>query len=84
MANLTIKNMDDKLYNDLKASAKRHHRSIASEATAIIEHALWSERLSEEQVLRRAAQSRARFKGPGPGLTMDEIISAIHEGRRFE
>lgn len=84
MANLTIRGMDDKLYNDLKASAGRHHRSIAREATAILEHVLWRSRLTEAEILRRAADSRARFKGPGPGLTMDEIIEAIHEGRRFE
>ena len=82
MANLTIKGMDDTLYNDLKASAERHHRSIASEATAIIERALRSERLSEEQVLDLARRSRARVTGPG--LTMDEIIAAIKEGRKYE
>ena len=84
MANLTIKGMDDRLYNDLKDRAKRHHRSIASEATAILERILWASKPTEEEILRRAAASRARFKGPGPGLTMDEIIAAIHEGRRFQ
>ena len=82
MANLTIKNMDDKLYNELKASAKRHHRSIASEATAIIERTLWNDQLTREEVLDIARRSRALFDGPG--LTMDEIISAIKEGRKYE
>lgn len=82
MANLTIKNMDDKLYNDLKASAKRHHRSIASEATAILEQVLWRPRMTEAEVMRLAAKSRAHFSGPG--LPMEEIIAAIKEGRKYE
>ena len=82
MANLTIKGMDDQLYDDLKASAERHHRSIAREATAIIEQALNAERISTEEVLRIAARSRARFTGPA--LTADETIAAIKDTRRFE
>ena len=82
MANLTIKGMDDKLYNDLKASADRHHRSIAGEATAILEQVLWEPKLTEAEILRLAAESRARFSGPG--LSMDEVIAAIKEGRKYE
>lgn len=82
MANLTIKNMSDQLYHDLKASAARHHRSIANEAISILEQALWAPRMSEADIQRMASDSRARFTGPG--LSMDETIAAIKEGRKYE
>jgi len=82
MANLTIKGMDDKLYNDLKASAQRNHRSIANEATFILERALQTTRPTKREVLQMAERSRARVQGPG--LSVDEIIAAIKEGRRYE
>ena len=40
MATLNIKNLPDRLYRQLKARAKRQHRSVAQEVTHILTAAL--------------------------------------------
>jgi len=40
MATLNIKNLPDALYHELKARAKRQHRSVAQEVTRILAEAL--------------------------------------------
>ena len=40
MATLTVRNIDDEVYERLKARAKAHRRSITQEAAYILERAL--------------------------------------------
>ena len=40
MATLNVKNMPDELYQRLKARARREHRSVAQEVTALLAAAL--------------------------------------------
>ena len=40
MATLNVKNLPDALYRELKARAKRQHRSVAQEVTHILTEAL--------------------------------------------
>ena len=40
MANITIKNIPEKLYRRVKASAAAHHRSVNSEVIVCLEKAL--------------------------------------------
>ncbi|MCK5200022.1 MAG: Arc family DNA-binding protein [Spirochaetales bacterium] len=79
MAALNIKSIPENLYKELKKSAKIHHRSINSEVIAILEPVLMHTKVSKEQHLRYAADTRSRVK-PGT-ITIQDITNAIHEGR---
>ncbi len=79
MAALNIKSIPEDLYDELKKSAKLHHRSINSEVIAILEQVLMHTRITKEQHLRNAAETRSRVK---PGIiNVQDITNAIHEGR---
>lgn len=62
MANLTLKNIPDDLYELLKEAANRHHRSINSELIACLEKMLLPNRLAPDQILANARAVRARVK----------------------
>lgn len=79
MATLTIKNVPDDLYEQLKRSAERHRRSINSEAIVCLERVLQSERLDPEVLLARARHLRTRT--PNLFITDDELRSAREWGR---
>lgn len=58
MANLTVKDLPDALYEKLKQQARAHRRSIASETTVILERALGERATPEGELLRRAQRLR--------------------------
>jgi plasmid stability protein len=60
VATLTVKNIPTELYEQLKASAAAHRRSINSEILVCLERALRSERLDPEAQLARADALRER------------------------
>jgi plasmid stability protein len=60
MPNLTVKNIPEYLYTDLKRYAKMNHRSLNSEIIVCIEKAIRSSRISPEESLVRARQLRAK------------------------
>ncbi|KAI9130977.1 FitA-like ribbon-helix-helix domain-containing protein [Acaryochloris sp. CCMEE 5410] len=62
MANLTLKNIPDDLYELLKETANRNHRSINSELIACLEQMLLPNRLAPDQILANARAVRARVK----------------------
>ena len=65
MANLTIKNVPEKLHRRLKQSAAEHRRSMNSEAIACLERVLISRRIDPQEFLARA---RARSMSQGHGV----------------
>lgn len=79
MATMTIKNVPDDLYDQLKKSAGRHRRSINSEAIVCLEQVLRSKRVDPEALLARAR--RARVRSPDLFVTDDELRSAREWGR---
>lgn len=60
MANLTVRDLPDELYERLRQQAKAHRRSITAETTVILERALGGRALREDELLRRAKALRER------------------------
>lgn len=80
MATLTIKNLPDALYAELKARAAAHRRSINSEAILAVERALTEPTAGDPgQLLATLRRSRARLKGLY--LTDKELQAARASGR---
>lgn len=79
MPALTVKNIPNDLYDELKQTAAQHHRSINSEVIVCLKRMLLpnkispQDRLKEIQVLRRQIAVDA--------ISVEEIDEAINEGR---
>ena len=58
MPTLTLKNIPDELYEQLKESARMNRRSINSEIIVCIERFLHSNRIAPETVLTKARKLR--------------------------
>ncbi len=79
MPALTIKNVPDDLYNELKYVAKQHHRSINSEVIVSLKRVLLPQKTSSEDVLRSIQTLRSQITPDV--ITTDDIEQAINEGR---
>ncbi len=79
MPALTIKNIPNDLYNELKTVAKQHHRSINSEVIMCLKRTLLPQKTSPESRLAEIRTLRKRIKPDA--FTDDEIAQAIDEGR---
>ncbi len=80
MATLTIKNLPDPLYAQLKARAAEHRRSINSEAILAVERALTEPEVGDPTKLL-AALRRSRARLQGLYLTDKELRNARGSGR---
>ena len=78
MANITIKNMPDELYNIVKSLAKSHQRSINTELILRIQKSVGSERLDPDKIRELARDFRKHIK---VRLAPEEIEKAINKGR---
>ena len=79
MPSLTIKNLPDELYDELKQAAEQEHRSINSEVIVRLKRSLFPEKASPVAKLEKIRAIRSQIK---PGiLNEDEIEQAINEGR---
>ncbi len=58
MSTVTIKNIPDDLYENLKRAAAANHRSINGEVIVCIERAVGARKIDEEEVLQRARRLR--------------------------
>ncbi len=76
---LTLKNIPDAVYEQLKASAQLHRRSMNSEAIVCLEAALVPARVAPTERLARARELRAALK-PAKFLAHD-IDTLKREGR---
>lgn len=79
MPALTIKNIPDELYNELKQNAELHRRSINSEILTYLEKALLPKKVTVSERLKRAEALRAQIK-PNV-ITPEEIENAINRDR---
>jgi plasmid stability protein len=78
MANLTVKDLPDSLYEKLKSQAHANRRSIASEVTVLLERALGERATPEEELLHRAKRLRDRTP---TRLTEEKRREALRRGR---
>ena len=79
MASITLKNIPDDLYQQLKDTARAHHRSINSELINCLEIVLKPKKVAVEQRLTRLRSVRAQVK-PNT-VEHEDIRQAIAEGR---
>lgn len=79
MASLTIKNIPEHLYDQLKLVAQNHRRSINSEIIVCLETALLPKKVQAEKRLASAQLLRNQVKATL--LTAEDITTAKHEGR---
>lgn len=80
MATITIKNIPDDLYDELKQAARAHHRSINGEVIYCIEQTI--RRRQREDVAGLLEEIRAvRERNTRIYLTDEAIDEAIDEGR---
>ena len=79
MPTITLKNIPDELYEQLKAAAKANRRSINSQVLVCIERSLGGRPLEPAETLRRARSLREMT---GAYLIDDETFTqAKNEGR---
>lgn len=77
--NITVKNIPDEIYNQLKRDAKLNHRSLNGQVIASLEQVYQPKRRSVEEILAQARELRKAFKGEK--ITDAEIERDINEGR---
>jgi len=79
MPALTIKNVPDDLYSELKHVAEQHHRSINSEVIVCLKNTLFPKRVTPTDRLSNIQSLRAQIT---PNIiTAEDIDNAIDEGR---
>lgn len=78
MATLTLKNIPDDLYDQLRRSAAEARRSLNSEVLHRLETSLRPHRLDPEELLARA---RAVRRTPSRPVTQEELRRARSTGR---
>jgi plasmid stability protein len=79
MANITVKNIPDDLYENLKYFAAMNHRSLNNEIIVCIEKAIRSRKISKIDFLDRIQKIRKEIKLP---YLTDDVFSQIkNEGR---
>lgn len=79
MPALTIKNIPDNLFEQLKASAELHRRSINSEVLVCIEQVVSAQKTDPAERLIRIEQLRASIQPDR--ISADQIKQAIEQGR---
>jgi plasmid stability protein len=75
---MTLKNVPDELYEQLKRSAERHRRSINKEAITCLERALGG-RADAAELLEEIRAARAQMRNVY--VTDDDLRAARDEGR---
>jgi len=79
MPALTIKNIPDDLYHELKHVAELHHRSINSEVIVCLKRSLLPNKISPEDMLNSIQALRSQIT---PNIiTEEDIDQAIKKGR---
>lgn len=79
MPALTIKNIPDDLYEELKHVAKQHDRSINSEVIVCLKRTLLPKKVSPDDMLNNIQALRSQIT---PNIiTEEDIDQAINKGR---
>jgi antitoxin FitA len=79
MANITVKNIPDELYEQLRESAGVNHRSLNREIIACIERSVGCQRIDVDAFLAEARRIREEIGGPP--ITDAEFTEAKRFGR---
>lgn len=79
MTSLTIKNIPDPLYRELKRTAQAHRRSINNEVIVLLEEKLLAKRRTPDEWI--VAARKIRSKIPAGAITEEGIENTINEGR---
>ena len=79
MPAMTIKNIPTDLYEELKLTAKQHHRSINSEVIICLKQSLLPTKISAQERLKNIQTLRSQIE---PNIiSAQDIEQAINEGR---
>ncbi len=79
MATVTVKNIPDELYVQLKVAAARSRRSINSQIIVCIEQNLLPRKIPVQEIVDRVRRIRAAV--PPGQMTIEQIDAARREGR---
>lgn len=79
MPTLTLKNIPDNLYGQLKEAAHAHHRSLNREILYCVEKTLSTHKINLSEHLEVA--KKLRMKTQNFNLTEEILFDAKHEGR---
>ena len=79
MPSLTINDIPNDLYQELKLAAERHHRSLNSEVIVCLKRSLQSVRINPEERLKDTRKLRSQIQPDV--VTVEETNRAINEGR---
>ena len=79
MPTITLKNIPDTLYAQLKDAASAHRRSLNSEILYCVERTVGTHRIDVSEHIERAKQLRAMTSQHL--LTDEELFEAKNEGR---
>jgi plasmid stability protein len=79
MPSITVKNIPDDLYDNLKSTAKAHHRSINSELIVCLKKVLLPTKVTPKQRIAEARTLRQRVKSKR--LKAADIDTAKNHGR---
>ena len=79
MPTLTLKGLPDALYNQLKARAAAHRRSLNSEVLVCLEQAVAADPRDPQTILADIQALRSQLRVPP--LTDDVLTAAKNEGR---
>ena len=79
MPAITVKNIPDTLYSQLKQSAHVHHRSINSELIVCLEKVLTPQKINKDMLLTSARSIRSRLNNFK--VTEEELNNAKSAGR---
>lgn len=80
MPAITLKNIPDSLYAQLKNAASVHHRSLNSEILYCVERTLGAHKINTSEHIEMARKLRA--KTAHYNLTEQELNHAKNEGRK--
>jgi len=80
MAALTLRNIPDDLYHDLKQQAAQHHRSLNKEVVHLLEHAVRQGNSDNQNWLLQAEEMRKQLGGM-PLLDDEMLKQAKDDGR---
>ena len=78
MANTTVKNIPQELYERQKESARVNHRSLNGEIISRLEKSVGSERVSVDELLVQIDRNQASMSRT---LSADDLRQARDEGR---
>ncbi|MGM0413494.1 MAG: FitA-like ribbon-helix-helix domain-containing protein [Pseudomonadota bacterium] len=79
MASITVENLPEELYEQLKRAAKAHHRSVDGELIHCLEKSLRPRPMSVEEKLARLRRVRPAI--PPDAVEAGELEDAIEQGR---